>query len=111
MTDATQLQRTPLWDVHRALGAKMVSYAGFDMPVQYATGILAEHQAVRTNVGLFDISHMGEFEITGPDRNAFLNRMTCNDVTAVEAGGSSRTRAPSWTTARSTASTTNGWWW
>ena len=87
MTDPPQLSRTPLWDVHRALGAKMVPYAGFEMPVQYPTGILAEHQAVRTNVGLFDISHMGEFEVTGPDRNAFVNRMTCNDVTAVEPGG------------------------
>lgn len=87
MTDPPQLKRTPLWDVHVALGAKMVAYAGYEMPVQYPTGILAEHQAVRTNVGLFDISHMGEFEITGPDRNAFLNRLTCNDVTAVEAGG------------------------
>ena len=87
MTAPPQLKRTPLWDVHRALGARMVPYAGFEMPVQYPTGILAEHQAVRTNVGLFDISHMGEFEITGPDRNAFLNRMTCNDVTAVDAGG------------------------
>jgi len=87
MTDPAQLKRTPLWDVHRALGAKMVPYAGFEMPVQYPTGILAEHQAVRTNVGLFDISHMGEFEVTGPDRNAFINRITCNDVTAVDAGG------------------------
>ena len=63
MTDPPQLKRTPLWDVHVALGAKMVAYAGFEMPVQYPTGILAEHQAVRTNVGLFDISHMGEFEL------------------------------------------------
>jgi aminomethyltransferase len=87
MTDPPQLARTPLWDVHRALGAKMVPYAGFEMPVQYPTGILAEHQAVRTNVGLFDISHMGEFEVTGPDRNAFINRLTSNDVTTVEPGG------------------------
>jgi aminomethyltransferase len=83
----SELKQTPLADVHRALGAKMVAYAGFEMPVQYPTGILAEHQMVRANVGLFDISHMGEFEITGPDRNALLNRITCNDVSAIDAGG------------------------
>ncbi len=81
------LQRTPLYEVHRQLGAKMVPFAGWEMPVQYTTGILAEHRAVRTGVGLFDISHMGEFEVTGPDRNAFVNRVTCNDVAALEAGG------------------------
>jgi aminomethyltransferase len=83
----TDLKRTPLYDVHRALGGKMVPFAGYEMPVQYPGGILAEHQTVRTNVGLFDVSHMGEFEITGPDRNAFLNRVTCNDVSLVESGG------------------------
>ncbi|HEX2450283.1 MAG TPA: glycine cleavage system aminomethyltransferase GcvT [Gemmatimonadales bacterium] len=83
----TGLKRTALYDVHRALGGKMVPYAGYEMPVQYPGGILAEHQAVRTGVGLFDVSHMGEFEITGPDRNAFLNRISCNDVSKVEPGG------------------------
>ena len=83
----TELKRTPLYDVHRALGGKMVPFAGYEMPVQYPGGILAEHQAVRTGVGLFDVSHMGEFEITGPDRNGFLNRVTCNDVSRVKAGG------------------------
>jgi aminomethyltransferase len=83
----SELKQTPLYGVHVALGAKMVPYAGYAMPVQYPAGILAEHQAVRTAVGLFDVSHMGEIEITGPDRNAFLNRVTCNDVTAVAAGG------------------------
>ena len=86
-TPDTELKRTPLYDVHRALGGKMVPYAGYEMPVQYPTGIIAEHQAVRNGVGLFDVSHMGEFEITGPDRNAFVNRFTCNDVSLVEAGG------------------------
>jgi aminomethyltransferase len=57
------------------------------MPVQYPAGILAEHQAVRTGAGVFDVSHMGEFEISGPDRNAFVNRVTCNDVAALEPGG------------------------
>ncbi len=54
--------------------------------MQYAGGILAEHHAVRTAAGVFDVSHMGEFEITGPDRNALVNRVTCNDVSALEAG-------------------------
>jgi aminomethyltransferase len=81
------LKQTPLADAHRALGAKMVPFAGYEMPVQYAAGIMAEHQAVRTNVGVFDVSHMGEFEVTGPDRNAFVNRVTCNDVSVVKPGG------------------------
>ena len=80
------LQRTALYDTHRRLGAKMVTFAGWQMPVQYPTGILAEHHAVRSGAGIFDVSHMGEFEVTGPDRNAFVNRITCNDVGALEAG-------------------------
>lgn len=65
------LQQTPLCDAHRALGARMVPFAGWLMPVQYE-GILAEHRAVRTAMGLFDVSHMGEFEVTGPGAAAFL---------------------------------------
>ena len=84
MTDA--LKHTPLHAAHLALGAKMVPFAGYEMPVQYPGGILAEHQTVRTDVGIFDVSHMGEFEVTGPDRNAFVNRMTCNDVSVLESG-------------------------
>lgn len=80
------LKRTPLYDTHVALGARMVPFAGWAMPVQYQTGILAEHRAVRSRVGIFDVCHMGEFEITGPDRNAFVNRVTCNDVGALEPG-------------------------
>ncbi len=87
MTATTELKRTALYDAHRALGAKMVPFAGWEMPVQYPAGILAEHHAVRTGAGVFDVSHMGEFEITGPDRNAFVNRVTCNDVSALESGG------------------------
>ncbi len=83
---SAELKRTPLADTHRALGGKMVPFAGWEMPVQYPAGILAEHAAVRTGVGIFDVSHMGEFEVTGPDRNAFVNRITCNDVGALEAG-------------------------
>jgi len=80
------LRRTPFHDHHVALGAKMVPFAGFSMPVQYPTGITREHEIVRTAVGVFDVSHMGEFEITGPDRNAFVNRLTCNDVGALGPG-------------------------
>ncbi len=87
MTATTELRRTALYDAHKALGAKMVPFAGWEMPVQYPSGILAEHHAVRTGAGVFDVSHMGEFEITGPDRNAFVNRVTCNDVSALEPGG------------------------
>jgi aminomethyltransferase len=81
------LQHTPLFDIHRRLGAKMVPFAGWEMPVQYPSGILAEHQAVRTGAGIFDVSHMGEFEVTGPDRNAFVNRISPNDVSVLEPGG------------------------
>jgi len=80
------LQRTPLYDVHVALGAKMVPFAGFLMPVTYPAGITAEHKAVREGVGIFDVSHMGEFEVTGPDRNAFVQKVTCNDVGALKPG-------------------------
>ena len=84
---AAVLKRTPLYALHKELGARMVDFGGWEMPVQYATGILAEHKAVREDWGMFDCSHMGEFEITGPDRNALLNRITCNDVSAINAGG------------------------
>ncbi len=83
---ATGLKRTPFYDMHVSLGAKIVPFAGFEMPVQYPTGITREHEIVRTGIGVFDVSHMGEFEITGPDRNAFVNRVTCNDVSALSSG-------------------------
>jgi len=85
MTTET-LKRTPLHDVHVALGAKMVPFAGFEMPVSYPQGISSEHRAVREDVGVFDVSHMGEFEVTGSDRNAFVQRVTCNDVGALKPG-------------------------
>jgi aminomethyltransferase len=83
---ADALRQTPLHAVHAALGAKLVPYAGFEMPVSYRGGIALEHRAVRERVGVFDVSHMGEFEITGPDRNAFVQRLTCNDVGALQPG-------------------------
>jgi aminomethyltransferase len=83
---AEGLKRTPLYETHKALGGKLVPFAGWEMPVQYPAGIMAEHRAVRSHAGLFDVSHMGEIEVTGPDRNAFVNRMATNDVGALEPG-------------------------
>src|SRR5438552_6157598 len=80
------MQRTPLHQIHLALGAKLVPFGGYEMPVSYPAGIAAEHRAVREHVGVFDVSHMGEFEVSGPDRNAFVQRVTCNDVGALRPG-------------------------
>jgi aminomethyltransferase len=77
---------TPFHQVHMELGAKMVPFAGYHMPVQYATGITAEHNAVRTGCGLFDVSHMGQFVLTGRGRVDFANYVTTNDVAALEVG-------------------------
>ncbi len=74
------LKRTPLYEQHRALGARMVEFGGWEMPVQYS-GIVEEHQAVRTHAGLFDVSHMGEFKVEGADAQAFLQYLVPNDVT------------------------------
>ncbi|MDH3197511.1 MAG: glycine cleavage system aminomethyltransferase GcvT [Candidatus Krumholzibacteria bacterium] len=74
----TTLKRTPLWEAHVAAAAKMVPFAGFEMPVSY-TGIIDEHTAVRGRVGLFDVSHMGEFIVAGPDTWAYLDRVVTND--------------------------------
>ncbi len=82
----TDLQRTPLYDIHVALGGKIVPFAGFEMPVQYPTGITAEHNAVRQSCGLFDVSHMGEFIITGPQAVDFVNSVTTNNVAALGIG-------------------------
>ena len=83
---AGRLKRTPFHDYHVAHKAKIVPFAGYEMPVQYPTGITKEHLIVRESIGVFDVSHMGEFEVTGPDRNAFVNRLTCNDVSALAEG-------------------------
>jgi aminomethyltransferase len=81
----TSLKRTPLHQAHVDAGARMVPFGGWDMPVQYA-GIIEEHRTVRTAVGLFDVSHMGEFEVDGPDALAVLQKLTTNDVAALEIG-------------------------
>jgi aminomethyltransferase len=73
------MRKTPLNAVHRASGAKMVPFGGWDMPVEYS-GLISEHMAVRKAAGLFDVSHMGEFEVEGPGALPFLQRVTANDV-------------------------------
>jgi aminomethyltransferase len=84
MTD--DLKHTPLHELHVALGGKMVPFAGYAMPVQYPTGITAEHRAVREAAGLFDVSHMGEFEVRGPDALALIQRVTVNDAARMDVG-------------------------
>ena len=83
---AETLKRTPLYDRHVAAGARLVPFAGWEMPVQY-TGIREEHVAVREGVGVFDVSHMGEVETTGPDAEAFLQRVLSNDVSKIAIDG------------------------
>ena len=80
-----QLKKTPLYDQHVALGAKMVPFAGYEMPVQYA-GVSHEHHVVRQKVGMLDVSHMGEFWVEGADATAFLNSVTSNDVAKLTPG-------------------------
>ena len=82
---AAPLKRTPLHDVHVALGARMIEFAGWSMPVQY-TSVLAEHRAVRAGVGLFDLSHMGEFAFEGPAAEENLQRLLTNDVASLPPG-------------------------
>ena len=80
-TAADTLRRTPLFERHERAGARLVPFAGWEMPVQYE-GIRQEHVAVRTGAGVFDVSHMGEIETSGPQAEAFLQRILSNDVTA-----------------------------
>ncbi len=81
----TELKRTPMYERHKALGAKMVPFAGWEMPVEY-TGILDEHETVRTKVGLFDVSHMGEIEIKGKRALEFCQRIATNDASILTPG-------------------------
>ena len=80
------LKKTPLNAAHRALGGKMVDFGGWDMPVQYPAGVIEEHMATRTRAGLFDVSHMGEVWVEGPDAIEFVNSITTNDVTKLVDG-------------------------
>ncbi len=85
MHRATTLKRTPFHAFHQSAGAKLVEFAGFEMPLRY-TGDVREHQAVRERAGLFDISHMGEFHVAGAGALDFLNHAVTNDVAALEVG-------------------------
>ena len=85
-TVETALRRTPLYDRHLAAGAKLVRFAGWEMPVQYV-GIRQEHLAVRRDAGVFDVSHMGQVETRGPQALKFLQRMLSNDVRRISEGG------------------------
>jgi glycine cleavage system T protein (aminomethyltransferase) len=80
------LKRTAFYDIHQSLGAKIVPFAGYEMPVQYPLGITAEHNAVRKGAGLFDVSHMGEFMVRGPQALDFVTYVTTNDVAALTVG-------------------------
>src|SRR5260370_28611050 len=84
-TTATALKATPLNAVHRELGAKMVDFGGWDMPVQ-SSGMIEEHNAVRRAAGIFDVSHMGEIEIRGPDALQLVNYVSTNDASKLKIG-------------------------
>src|SRR5258706_2763262 len=85
MAEAQTLKRTPLYDCHLEAGAKMVDFAGWEMPVQYQ-GVIDEHRAVRTAAGLFDVSHMGEVRVRGAGAEAFLQRLTPNELSKLVPG-------------------------
>lgn len=80
------MRRTCFYSIHQQLGAKLVPFAGFEMPIHYPKGILHEHMTVRQAVGVFDVSHMGEFEITGPDALLLVQRLTVNDAAKLSPG-------------------------
>lgn len=79
------MNRSPLDDLHRRLGARFVGFGGWDMPVQYDS-VLAEHRAVRTGAGVFDVSHLGRFDLTGPGARDAISRLLCNDLERIEPG-------------------------
>jgi aminomethyltransferase len=85
MDASIELQQTPLLQRHQELGARLIPFAGWMMPVQY-TGVINEHRVVRTAAGLFDLGHMGQVEVSGPDALPFLQSITTNDVTALQPG-------------------------
>ncbi len=88
------MQRTPLYDEHVALGARMVDFAGWQMPIQYPTGIPQEHLAVRQDAGLFDVSHMGQLRVRGPQATGFLSWATLNDPAKLRVGQGQYTLLP-----------------
>lgn len=86
MSTETNGLKTPLYDIHVESGGKIVPFAGYLLPVQYGTGVIAEHMAVRTKCGLFDVSHMGEIILKGPDALKNLNNLLTNDYTVMADG-------------------------
>jgi aminomethyltransferase len=84
-TAMSKIKRTPLFEIHQQLGAKIVDFAGFSMPVSYG-GIMEEHRAVREKVGMFDVSHMGEFILAGENVKDFINGVVTNDVSRLQPG-------------------------
>ena len=88
------LNKTPLHSSHVALGAKMVDFAGWDMPLMYPTGVVAEHLATRRRAGLFDVSHMGRFIVGGPGALEFLQHVLSNNAAALEVGQAQYTFIP-----------------
>src|SRR3954453_11718958 len=82
---AATLLRTPLYERHVALGARMVPFAGWEMPVQY-DGVIQEHRAVREDAGAFDVSHMGEIEVEGPQARALLQSLPSTDIEKLKQG-------------------------
>jgi aminomethyltransferase len=84
-SESSELKRTPLHAAHLRAGARMVPFGGWEMPVQYG-GLKAEHTAVRERAGVFDVSHMGEFRVSGPDAEGFLQHVTTNDVSKLKPG-------------------------
>src|SRR5690554_7677911 len=79
------LKRTPFYNKHKELNAKLIDFGGFEMPVQYA-GIKQEHIAVRERAGLFDVSHMGEFFVSGPQALPLIQKITINDASGLTPG-------------------------
>lgn len=80
------MKKTPFTDIHIALGAKMSEFAGYNMPIEYGTGIIDEHLTVINNVGVFDVSHMGEFWVKGPNALRFLQKVCSNNIAALPVG-------------------------
>ena len=85
MSEGSSLKRTPLYEAHKALGARLIEFGGWEMPVQYS-GILEEHRAVREKAGIFDLSHMGEIAVTGPQAFSMVQKVTTNDASTLEEG-------------------------
>src|SRR4051794_11192754 len=87
------LKQSPLHDRHAALGAKFAEFGGWEMPLEYPTGVLKEHAAVRTTVGIFDVSHLGKLDVRGPSAAAYLNRCLSNDLDRIAPGKAQYTLA------------------